>query len=69
MDSLSVVRRIKCLTIVDGSTRKCLNLPVAHGISDDQVVRTLDSISAFRIYPKVVRTDQEPEFTEKTLDQ
>ena len=69
MDSLSVGRRIKCLTIVDDFTKECLDIPVAHGISGDQVARILESIAAFRGYPKAVRTDQGPEFTGKALDQ
>lgn len=69
MDSLANGRRIKCLTIVDDYTKECLDIPVAMGISGDQVARTLDGIAAFRGYPKAVRTDQGPEFTGKALDQ
>ncbi|PHQ73743.1 IS3 family transposase [Marinobacter salarius] len=69
MDSLACGRRIKCLTIVDDFTKECLDIPVANGISGDQVARTLDAITAFRGYPQAVRTDQGPEFTSKALDQ
>ncbi len=69
MDSLECGRRIKCLTIVDDFTKECLDIPVANGISGDQVARTLDAIAAFRGYPQAVRTDQGPEFTSKALDQ
>ncbi|WP_220150133.1 IS3 family transposase [Marinobacter pelagius] len=69
MDSLANGRRIKCLTIVDDFTKECLDIPVAMGISGEQVVRTLDGIAAFRGYPKAVRTDQGPEFTGRALDQ
>ncbi len=69
MDSLANGRRIKCLTIVDDFTKECLNIPVALGISGDQVARTLDGIAAFRGYPRSVRTDQGPEFTGRALDQ
>jgi len=41
MDSLANGRRIKCLTIVDDFTKECLDIPVAMGISGEQVVRTL----------------------------
>lgn len=54
MDALAHGRRIKCLTIVDDFTNECLDIPVAHEISGDQVVRTLDGIAAFRSYPKAV---------------
>ena len=69
LDSLANGRRIKCLTIVDDFTKECLDIPVAMGISGEQVVRTLDGIAAFRGYPKAVRTDQGPEFTGRALDQ
>lgn len=69
MDSLASARRIKCLTIVDDFTKECLDIPVGHGISGEQVTRTLDSIAAFRGYPEAVRTDKGPEFTGKALDQ
>jgi len=68
-DSLANGRRIKCLTIVDDFTKECLDIPVAMGISGEQVVRTLDGIAAFRGYPKAVRTDQGPEFTGRALEQ
>ncbi|WP_438273226.1 IS3 family transposase [Vibrio natriegens] len=69
MDALSNGRRIKCLTIVDDYTKECLDIPVATGISGDEVVTTLESIAAFRGYPEAIRTDQGPEFTGKALDQ
>lgn len=50
-------------TIVDDFTKECLDIPVAIGISGEQVARTLDRIAAFRGYPEAVRTDQGPEFT------
>ena len=69
MDALETGRRIKCLTIVDDFSKECLDIPVAFGISGDEVVRTLDAVAAFRGYPASVRTDQGPEFTGKALDQ
>nr|WP_235862897.1 IS3 family transposase [Vibrio ruber] len=69
MDALCNGRRIKCLTIVDDYTKECLDIPVATGISGDEVVITLESIAAFRGYPTAIRTDQGPEFTGKALDQ
>ena len=65
MDSLANGRRIKCLTIVDDFSKECLDIPVANGISGEQVA----GIAAFRGYPMAVRTDQGPEFTGKALDQ
>lgn len=69
MDALSSARRIKCLTIVDDYTKECLDIPVAMGMSGDEVVKALEAVAAFRGYPEAVRTDQGPEFTGKALDQ
>lgn len=69
MVALSNGRRIKCLRIVDDYPKECLDNPVATGISGDEVVITLESISAFRGYPEAIRSDQGPEITGKTLDQ
>lgn len=69
MDALSNGRRIKCLTIVDDYTKECLDIPVAAGISGDEVVITPESIAVFLGYPSAIRTDPRPEFTGKVLDQ
>ena len=69
MDSLSNGRRLKALTIVDDFTKESLDLPVAHSLCGEDVVRALDSIAKFRGYPAAIRTDQGPEFTGKVLDQ
>ena len=69
MDALSSGRRIKCLTIVDDYTKECLDIPVAMGMSGDEVIKALEAVAAFRGYPEAVRTDQGPEFTGKALDQ
>ena len=69
MDALANGRRLKCLTVVDDFTKASLDIPVAHGLSGEQVTRILDRIAAFRGYPAAIRTDQGPEFTGKALDQ
>lgn len=38
-------RRIKYLTIVDDLSKECLDIPVATGISDEQIMRTVDGIA------------------------
>jgi transposase InsO family protein len=42
---------------------------VDHGISGQYVARVLDRAGRFRELPRVIRTDQGPEFTGKALDQ
>jgi putative transposase len=43
--------------------------PLDHGISGQYVTRVLDQAAQFRSLPKVIRTDQGPEFTGRALDQ
>jgi len=40
-DFLANGRRIKCLTIVDDFSKECLDIPVGHGISGEEVTRIL----------------------------
>jgi putative transposase len=68
-DSLEYGRRLKCLTIVDDFTKESIDIVVDHGISGAYVTRVLDQVGKFRGLPKVIRTDQGPEFTGKALDQ
>ena len=69
MDALANGRRIKFLTCVDNFTKECLTITFAFGISGVQVTRILDSIALFRGYPTTIRTDQDPEFTCRALNQ
>lgn len=69
MDALANGRRLKTLTVVDDFTKEALDIPVAHSICGEHVVRTLEAIAQFRGYPTAIRTDQGPEFTGKALDQ
>jgi putative transposase len=68
-DSLQHGRRLKCLTVVDDFTREVIDIVVDHGISGRYVTRVLDQAARFRAWPKVIRTDQGPEFTGKVMDQ
>jgi len=69
MDALEQGRRLKCLTVVDDFTKEAIDIVVDHGISGQYVTRVLDQAAQFRSLPKVIRTDQGPEFTGKALDQ
>lgn len=46
-----------------------IDIVVHYGISGQYVTRVLDRPGDFRELPKVIRTDQGPEFTGKALDQ
>jgi putative transposase len=69
MDALEQGRRLKCLTIVDDFTKEAIDIVVDHGISGQYVTLVLDQAAQFRSLPKVIRTDQGPEFTGKAVDQ
>jgi len=69
MDALDRGRRLKCLTIVDDFTKEAIDIVVDYGISGHYVTRVLDRAGHFRALPRVIRTDQGPEFTGKALDQ
>lgn len=69
MDALEHGRRLKCLTIVDDFTKEAIDIVVDHGISGHYVARVLEQAGHFRELPRVIRTDQGPEFTSKALDQ
>lgn len=58
MDALASGCRIKCLACVDDSTKECLTITAAFGISGVQVTRITDSIVLFRGFPARVRADQ-----------
>jgi len=62
-DSLSTGRRIKCLTVADDFSHKCVDIAVDWGISGEYVTRLLDRAALFRGYPVAVRSDNGPEFT------
>ena len=68
-DALEYGRRLKCPTIVDDFTKEAVDIVVDHGISGHYVTRVLAQAARFRQLPKVIRTDQGPEFTGKALDQ
>ena len=66
-DSLSNARRIKCLTVADDFSHECVDIAADYGISGQYVTRLLDQAAIFRGYPKVVRTDNGPEFTSRSF--
>ena len=66
-DSLANGRRIKCLTVADDFSHECVELAVDYGISGRYVTRLRDQAAIFRGYPRVVRTDNGPEFTSRAF--
>jgi len=68
-DALEYGRRLKCLTIVDDYSKEAANIVVDRGISGQYVTRVLEAIARFCPLPRKLRTDQNPEFTGRVLDQ
>ena len=66
-DSLVNCRRLKCLTVADDCSHEYIDIPVDYGISGQYVTRLLDQAAIFRGYPKIVRTDNGPEFTSRAF--
>lgn len=69
MDAFANGRRLKILTIVDDFTKESIDIVADHSISGAYVTRILEQAVCFRGAPRVIRTDQGPEFTSKALDQ
>ena len=66
-DSLSNGRRLKYLTVADDFSHECVDIAVDFGISGVYVTRLLERAAVFRSYPKMVRTDNGPEFTNRVF--
>jgi putative transposase len=64
-DQLATGQRIRTLSIIDSFTRECLALEVDTSLPSVRVIRALDEIAHVRSLPKVIRTDNGPEFTSR----
>lgn len=67
-DCLADGRRIRLLNIVDDYTRECLKIEVDTSLGGARVVRALNEIIEERGCPKLLLSDNGPEFTGKALD-
>jgi putative transposase len=68
-DELYNGQRIKLFTLVDNFTRESLAIEVAERMGGHRVVEVLMMVTAERGLPEVIRLDNGPEFTSKSLDQ
>jgi len=66
-DRIATGRTIKCLVIVDDATHESVAILPEHTIGGDHLTRMLDGICSLRGKPKVIRTDNGPEFTGKAM--
>jgi putative transposase len=66
-DELANGRRIKTLTVVDDCSKEAVSIVVDTSIPALYVTRVLDQVAAERGLPKVIRTDNGPEFAGRTM--
>jgi putative transposase len=66
-DQLTTGRRLKCLTIVDHCSREAPAIHADHSVRGKHVVEILERLRAQGRLPKVLVTDNGPEFTSRVL--
>ncbi|MBU3629453.1 DDE-type integrase/transposase/recombinase, partial [Polynucleobacter sp. AP-Reno-20A-A9] len=60
-------QKLKCLTLIDEFTKESLRIDVAGSIKGKRVVQVLEEVIAQRGCPKVLRSDNGPEFVSTIL--
>jgi transposase InsO family protein len=66
-DRVAGGRALKCLTIVDDATHECVAIEPDHAFTGKHLVRFLQTLSATRGTPRVIRTDNGKEFCGKDM--
>jgi len=66
-DACANGQKLKCLTLVDEYTRECLAIDVAGSIRSHRVIEVLAQAISTRGAPKVLRSDNGPEFVSRAL--
>jgi putative transposase len=66
-DACANGQKLKCLTIVDEYTRECLAIDVAGSIRSNRVIEVLARLISQRSAPRVLRSDNGPEFISKAI--
>lgn len=60
-------QQVKCLTVIDEYTRECLAIDVAGSIRSGRVIEVLSQLISVHGAPKVLRSDNGPEFVSNAL--
>ena len=60
-------QKLKCLTLIDEFTKGSLRIDLVGSIKDKRVAQVLEEVIAQRGYPKVLRSDNGPEFVSAIL--
>ena len=66
-DACANGQQLKCLTVVDEFTRECLVIDVAGSIRSGRVIEVLSQLVSVRGMPRILRSDNGPEFVSKAL--
>jgi putative transposase len=66
-DATADGRQLKCLTVIDEFTRECLAIDVAGSIRSGRVIEVLSRLVSLRGEPRVIRSDNGPEFISKAV--
>ena len=67
-DELADGRRFRTLTVLDLYTRECLDIAVGHGLTGQDVVRTLERLRFDRGLPQRIYCDNGTEFVSAAMD-
>jgi putative transposase len=67
-DKLNHGTRFRTLNIIDDYNREVLAIDINLGIPADRLIRVLDNVASERGYPKMIRTDNGPEFTSNVFE-
>lgn len=67
-DALLDGRKLRMLTVVDLFTRECLAIDVGQSLKGEDVVRTLNEVTALRGPPRTIKIDNGSEFISKVMD-
>lgn len=64
-DTTASGQQLKCLTVIDEYTRESLAIDVAGSIRSTRVIEVLSQLISVRGVPKILRSDNGPEFVSK----
>ena len=66
-DACANGQQLKCLTVIDEYTRECLAIDVSGSIRSSRVIEVLAKLVSVHGAPKVLRSDNGPEFVSKAV--
>jgi len=66
-DACANGQQLKCLTVIDEYTRECLAIDVSGSIRSSRVIEVLAKLVSNHGAPKVLRSDNGPEFVSKAM--